>query len=168
MHWPQGQKVKVKFTGLSSVLDAAVQLSRVSAMRWEHDLTPRNSSFWCRRCMSVAGAAYRWHSTTPTPTCTPTSSQGSSRECRRVGQLAIGITSGNRACPTCRRGSSRGCPCPCRCRRRGIPAYGVCMSIRLLTFFLSSSVAVCCCVFGALACWSKWSRDTRWHDSRWM
>jgi len=61
------------------------------------------------------------HSTASTPT--PTSSQGSSRECRRVVQLATEITSGNRACPTCRRGSSRGCPC--RCRRRGIPAYPV-------------------------------------------
>ena len=34
-------------------------------------------------------AAYSWHSTTPTPT----SSRGSSRECRRVVQLATGITS---------------------------------------------------------------------------
>ena len=33
------------------------------------------------------------HSTTPTPT----SSRGSSQECRRVVQLAAGITSGNRA-----------------------------------------------------------------------
>ena len=56
------------------------------------------------------------HSTTPTPT----SSQGSLRECRRVVQLATGMNSGNRACRTCRRGSSRGCSC--RCRRRGIPA----------------------------------------------
>jgi len=29
-------------------------------------------------------------------------------------QLAAGITSGNRACRTCRRGSSRGCRCRCR------------------------------------------------------
>ena len=33
------------------------------------------------------------------------------------------LVSGNRACRTCRRGSSPGCPCQCRCRRRGIPAY---------------------------------------------
>jgi len=39
-----------------------------------------------------------WHSTTPTPT--PTSSWGSSRECRRVVKLATGITSGNHACRT--------------------------------------------------------------------
>jgi len=49
-----------------------------------------------------------WHSTTPTPTRTArlyiltgpkraTSSRGSSRECRRVVQLATGITLGNRA-----------------------------------------------------------------------
>jgi len=60
-------------------------------------------------------AAYSWRSTTPTPT--PTSSRGSSRQCRRVVQLAVEITSGNRACRTCRRGSSRGCPCRCRRRR---------------------------------------------------
>ena len=61
------------------------------------------------------------HSATPTPTSSPTSSRGSSRECRRVGvQLATGITSGNRACRTCRRGSSRGRRC--RCRRRGMRA----------------------------------------------
>ena len=68
-------------------------------------------------------AALSWHSTTPTPTPTssPTSSRGSSRECRRFVQLAAGITSGNRACRTCR----RGCPCRsrCRCRRRGISAW---------------------------------------------
>ena len=71
-----------------------------------------------------------WHSTTPTRTRTPTPipSRGSSRECRRVVQLAIGITSGNRACRTCRRGSSRGCPC--RCRRRGIPALRVVQRIQ--------------------------------------
>jgi len=51
----------------------------------------------------------------------PTSSRGSSRECRRVVQLTSGITSGNCAYRTCRRGSSR-C-CPCRCRRRGMRAY---------------------------------------------
>ena len=39
------------------------------------------------------------HSTTPTPT--PTSSRKSSRECRRIVQLATGITSGNGACRTC-------------------------------------------------------------------
>ena len=39
--------------------------------------------------------------------CGLISSRGSSRECRRVVQLAIGITSGNRACRTCRRRSSR-------------------------------------------------------------
>jgi len=55
-----------------------------------------------------------WHSTTPTRT--RTSSRGSSRECRLVVQLAIGITSGNRACRTCRRWFSRGCRC------RGMPA----------------------------------------------
>ena len=43
--------------------------------------------------------AYSWHSTaptrtrTPTPTSSPTCSRGSSRECRRVVQLATGITS---------------------------------------------------------------------------
>ena len=38
---------------------------------------------------------YSWHSTTPTltRTSTPTSSRGSSRECRRVVQLATEITS---------------------------------------------------------------------------
>ena len=35
------------------------------------------------------GMRSSWHSTTPTPT----SSRGSSRECRRVVQLATGITS---------------------------------------------------------------------------
>jgi len=40
-----------------------------------------------------------------TNTDTDTSSLGLSRECRRVVQLATGITSGNRACRTCRRGS---------------------------------------------------------------
>jgi len=64
--------------------------------------------------------ALSWHSTTPTSS--PTSSRGSSQECRRVVQIATGITSGNRACRTCRRGSSRGCTCRCRCRRRGTPA----------------------------------------------
>jgi len=44
-----------------------------------------------------------WHSTTSTRTPTSTSSRGLSRECRRVVQLATG----NRACRTCRRGSSR-------------------------------------------------------------
>ena len=34
-----------------------------------------------------------WHSTTPTLTSSPTSSRGSSRECRRVVQLATGISS---------------------------------------------------------------------------
>ena len=70
--------------------------------------------------------AYSWNSTTPTPTPTRTSSQGSSRENVGVSgdfpvQLATGITSGNRACRTWRRGSSRGCSC--RCRRRGVRAY---------------------------------------------
>jgi len=37
------------------------------------------------------GVALSWNSTTPTPT--PTSSVGSSRECRRVVQRAAGITS---------------------------------------------------------------------------
>jgi len=74
-------------------------------------------------CSIRQWAPLSWHSTAPTRTPTLTSwsksSRGSSRECRRVVQLATGITSGNRAC---RRGSSRGCPCRCRCRRRGIPA----------------------------------------------
>ena len=68
---------------------------------------------------------------TPTRTSSPTSSQGSSRECRHVVQLATGITSRNRACPTCQRGSSRGCPSRCRCRRRGMPAYTARISRRL-------------------------------------
>ena len=45
------------------------------------------------------------HSTIPTPTYL----WGSLRECRHVDQLATGITSGNCACRTCRRGSSCGC-----------------------------------------------------------
>jgi len=53
-----------------------------------------------------------------TPTSSSTSSRGSSRECRPVVRLAIGITSGNRTCRTCRRGFSQGYPCRCR----GIPA----------------------------------------------
>jgi len=60
----------------------------------------------------VCPVAYSSHSTTPipTPTSSPTSSRGLSGECRRVVQLAATvITSGNRACRTCRRGSSRGC-----------------------------------------------------------
>jgi len=59
-----------------------------------------------------------WHSTTPTPTSSPTSPPVSSRECRRVVQLATGITSRNHACRTCR----RGCPCRCRCWRSGMSA----------------------------------------------
>jgi len=35
-------------------------------------------------------------------------------------QLATGITSGNHACRTCRRGCSRGCRCWCRCWCRGM------------------------------------------------
>ena len=47
----------------------------------------------------AASAAISWHSTTPTrtPTSSPSSSRASSPKCRRVIQLAIGITSGNRA-----------------------------------------------------------------------
>ena len=71
----------------------------------------------------VRPSSISWHSTTPTPTSSPTSSRGSSRERRRVVQLDTGITSGNRACQTCRRGSLRGCSCRCRCR--GMPAITV-------------------------------------------
>ena len=47
----------------------------------------------------AAAACISWHPTTPTPTPTssPTYWRRSSRECRRVVQLATGITSGNRA-----------------------------------------------------------------------
>jgi len=45
----------------------------------------------------VSNDCLSWHSTTPTPKSSPTSSRGSSRECRRVVQFATGITSGNPA-----------------------------------------------------------------------
>jgi len=97
--------------------------------------------FLSRSTCNIRIARLSWHSTAPTrtptstPTSSPTSSRGLSRECRPVVQLAIGITSGNRAYQMCRRGSSRGCPC--RCRRRGIPALcykltPVCSSVTLV------------------------------------
>jgi len=57
------------------------------------------------------------HSTTPTPT--PTSSRGSSRECRRVVQLATGITSIARVGRVGEDTREKG---RCRCRRRGMRA----------------------------------------------
>ena len=72
------------------------------------------------RSLCMTRSCRGWHTTAPTRTRTPTSSPTSSRGSSRVVELAMGITSGSRACRTCRRGSSRGCRC--RCRRRRIPA----------------------------------------------
>ena len=92
----------------------------VSVNRRNNEVRAR-TGMWAR-------ASLRWHSTTPT--LTPDTDilvdilARIVARCRRLVQLATGITSGNRECQTCRRGSSRGCPCQCRCPygRRGMPA----------------------------------------------
>jgi len=70
--------------------------------------------------------------------------------CRKfVIQLATGITSGNRACRTYRRGSS--CPCRCRCRRRGIPAYYV-VPYRLTVHYSCRCIDLRCLLTSSYTC----------------
>jgi len=79
----------------SGKLIGSMMLHRISWSAPMHYRLPWNCSgiVW-RLCeFSRIQMCLSSHSTTPTPTSSPASSRGSLRECRRVVQLATGITS---------------------------------------------------------------------------